>query len=171
MPSICMQAIYFTAMSRSLRSATDSVDGINRRLASMPMPRSAPMAARMSANFYRAGVALCDGARVRTRDRLPVLPRAVVHRRFCAVVLLIGMVLALAGDLVGSCLHEPRGHDTYPAAPQLMFAMLSVGLQPVDQFPAWLQPVVRNQPHSQFVSILRAIAGMPREPRRRRACR
>ena len=159
MPSICMQAICFAAMSGALRSATDSVDRINRRLASMPMPRSAPMAARMSANFYRAGVALCDGARVRTRDRLPVLPRAVVHRR-----VLRGRAVDRHGAGVGrrsggKGLHEPEATTHILLLPQLMFAMLSVGLQPVDQFPAWLQPVVRNQPHSQFVSILRAIAG------------
>ncbi|HNP57315.1 MAG TPA: ABC transporter permease [Gordonia sp. (in: high G+C Gram-positive bacteria)] len=159
MPSICMQAIYFAAMSGALRSATDSVDGINRRLASMPMPRSAPMAARMSANFYRAGVALATalvcGHVIGFRFYRGPLSIVV----FCAVVLLIGMVLALAGDLVGKVSTNPEATTHILLLPQLMFAMLSVGLQPVDQFPAWLQPVVRNQPHSQFVSILRAIAG------------
>ena len=43
--------------------------------------------------------------------------------------------------------------------PQLIFGLLSVGIQPAEQFPGWIQPIVRNQPISQFVYALRALAG------------
>jgi ABC-2 type transport system permease protein len=43
--------------------------------------------------------------------------------------------------------------------PQLIFGLLSVGIQPVELFPHWVQPIVRNQPISQFVYALRALAG------------
>ena len=43
--------------------------------------------------------------------------------------------------------------------PQLIFGLLSVGVQPVERFPEWIQPFVRNQPISQFVYALRALAG------------
>ena len=43
--------------------------------------------------------------------------------------------------------------------PQLIFGLLSVGIQPAEQFPEWIQPIVRNQPISQFVYALRALAG------------
>ena len=43
--------------------------------------------------------------------------------------------------------------------PQLIFGLLSVGIQPVELFPRWIQPIVRNQPISQFVYALRALAG------------
>jgi ABC-2 type transport system permease protein len=43
--------------------------------------------------------------------------------------------------------------------PQLFFGLLSVGLQPVERFPEWIRPFVRNQPVSQFVDALRALAG------------
>ena len=43
--------------------------------------------------------------------------------------------------------------------PQLILGWLSVGLQPVERFPEWIQPFVRNQPISQFVYALRALAG------------
>jgi ABC-2 type transport system permease protein len=32
-------------------------------------------------------------------------------------------------------------------------------VQPVEQFPHWIQPVIRNQPISQFVTALRTLAG------------
>jgi ABC-2 type transport system permease protein len=43
--------------------------------------------------------------------------------------------------------------------PQLIFGLLSVGVQPADQFPEWIQPIVRDQPISQWVNALRALAG------------
>ena len=43
--------------------------------------------------------------------------------------------------------------------PQLIFGLLSVGIQPAERFPDWIQPIVRNQPISQFVYALRALAG------------
>jgi ABC-2 type transport system permease protein len=43
--------------------------------------------------------------------------------------------------------------------PQLIFGLLSAGIQPAERFPHWIQPVVRNQPVSQFVYALRALAG------------
>jgi ABC-2 type transport system permease protein len=41
----------------------------------------------------------------------------------------------------------------------LILGLLSVGVQPAEQFPDWIQPIVRNQPISQFVIALRALAG------------
>ncbi len=43
--------------------------------------------------------------------------------------------------------------------PQLIFGLVSVGIQPAEQFPGWIQPIVRNQPVSQFIYAMRALAG------------
>ena len=43
--------------------------------------------------------------------------------------------------------------------PQLTLGLASVGLQPVERFPEWIQGFVRNQPLSQFVYGLQALAG------------
>jgi ABC-2 type transport system permease protein len=43
--------------------------------------------------------------------------------------------------------------------PQMILGMLSVGFQPAELFPKWIQSFVRNQPISQWVSALRALAG------------
>ena len=41
----------------------------------------------------------------------------------------------------------------------MIFGYLSVGIQPVQRFPEWIQPIVRNQPISQIVYALQALAG------------
>jgi len=43
--------------------------------------------------------------------------------------------------------------------PILTFGLLSVGLMPLRLFPLWVHPFVRNQPISQFVTAMRALAG------------
>ena len=78
---------------------------------------------------------------------------------FCALALLIGAALSLVGDLVGAANKNPEATLPIMLVPQVVFGLLSVGLQPVERFPEWIQPFVRNQPMSQFVYALRALAG------------
>jgi ABC-2 type transport system permease protein len=159
MPSICLQAVYFAAMSGALRSATDSVHGINRRLASMPVSPVAPMAARMSGNLYRCATALATAIVCGHVIGFRFYHGPVYIVAFCALVLIIGVTLSFIGDLVGRVSTNPEATTHILLLPELIWGILSVGIQPADQFPEWIQPVVRNQPHSQFVYSLRAFAG------------
>ena len=78
---------------------------------------------------------------------------------FCLLVLLIGVALSLLADLIGTRSTNPEATTPLLMGPQLIFGLLSVGIQPAEQFPEWIQPIVRNQPISQFVYALRALAG------------
>jgi ABC-2 type transport system permease protein len=158
-PLIVLQAIAFAAISAAFRAATDSVRGINRRFNSMPIAPLTPLAARMSASMYRCLVALV----------ISLICGHVIGFRFhgglahtvgfCVLALLIGAALSLLGDLIGAANENPEATMPIMMVPQLVFGLLSVGLQPVERFPEWIQPFVRNQPASQFVYALRALAG------------
>ena len=78
---------------------------------------------------------------------------------FCLLVLLIGATLSLLADLIGTRSKSPEATTPLLMGPQLIFGLLSVGIQPADRFPDWIQPIVRNQPISQWVYALRALAG------------
>ena len=78
---------------------------------------------------------------------------------FCLLVLLIGAALSFLGDLIGTATENPEATTHVMLLPQLIFGLLSVGVQPAERFPEWIQPFVRNQPISQFVYALRALAG------------
>ena len=159
MPLIALQTISFVAISASFRAATDAVKGINRRFGSMPIAPLTPLAARMSANMYRCLIGLT----------VAILCGHVIGFRFyrtteytvgfCLLVLLIGATLSLLGDLIGTASKNPEATTTLLALPHLILGLLSVGIQPAEQFPDWIQPIVRNQPVSQFVYALRALAG------------
>ena len=78
---------------------------------------------------------------------------------FCVLVLVFGAVLSFAADLLGTGSRNPEAMAPMLTLPPLIFGLLSVGVQPVEQFPHWVQPFVRNQPISQFIYSLRALGG------------
>lgn len=159
MPLITLQAVYYSGMSGGLRSAIDSVDGINRRFGAMPIRPLTPLAARMSANLYRSatalGTAIVLGHFIGFRFQRG-LGYAIA---FCVLAMLIGVVVTFVGDMAGSVSKSPEATSYLLLMPSLILIMLSVGIQPVELFPEWIQGFVRNQPFSQFVYALRALAG------------
>jgi ABC-2 type transport system permease protein len=159
MPLIVLNAISFAAVSAGFRSATDSVQGISRRFTVMPIRPLTPLASRMSASMYRCCIALAVsivcGYVIGFR-----FYGGVVHTvGFCVLALLIGAMLSLLSDLIGVATENPAATLPLMLLPQLVFGQLSVGLQPAERFPDWIEPFVRNQPISQFVYALRALAG------------
>lgn len=159
MPLITLQAIYFSGMSGGLRSAIDATGGINRRFGSMPMRPMTPLAARMSANIVRASTSLLTaivfGHLIGFEFRRG--PGYVVA--FCVLALLIGGMVTFVGDLAGAISKSPEATSYLLLMPSLILIMLSVGIQPVEVFPGWIQPFVRNQPFSQFIYALQTLAG------------
>lgn len=159
MPLIALQGISFAAVTGALRASTDSVKGVNRRFQSMPIAALTPLAARMSASVYRCVIgtaaALISGHVIGFR----------FYRDweytfgFCLLLLMIGVVLSFLADLLGTKSGNPEATTQWLMLPQLIFGLLSVGIQPAEHFPDWIQPLVRNQPISQFVYALRALAG------------
>lgn len=159
MPLIALQAITFASVSAAFRSATDSVAGVNWRFRAMPIAPLTPLAARMSASMYRCSIALVAslvcGHVIGFR-----FYGGVAHTvSFCVLVLLIGATLALLGDLIGAAFKNPEATLHLMMPPQLILGLLSVGLQPAERFPSWIRPFVRDQPTSQYVYALRALAG------------
>ena len=158
-PLIVLQAIFFAAVSAAFRSAIDALAGINRRFRAMPMARLTPLSARMTASMYRCVVALVVslvcGHIIGFRFHGPLWHTA----GFIGLALLIGAALALMGDLIGAATRNPEATAPLLLVPQVTLGLASVGLQPAERFPGWIQPFVRNQPLSQWLNALRALAG------------
>lgn len=159
MPLIGLQAIAFASVSAAFRSATDAVQGINRRFRAMPIAPLTPLAARMSASMYRCAIALAVSLACGHVIGFRFYGGLVHTVGFCALLLLIGVALSLLGDWIGAATENPEATMPMMLLPQLIFGLLSVGIQPVERFPEWIRGFVRNQPISQFVYALRALAG------------
>lgn len=158
-PLIVLQGISFASIMGAFRSATDTSKGITRRFGSMPIQPLVPLAARLTGSVYRCViglvVSLICGYVIGFRFHR-ALPYIIA---FCLLVLVIGMTLSLLGDLIGIAAKKPEATTPLLMGPQLVLGLLSVGVQPAEQFPDSIQPIVRNQPISQFVIALRALAG------------
>ncbi|WP_054811159.1 ABC transporter permease [Nocardia arizonensis] len=159
MPIVIMQAAAFTAIGAAFRSATDAVAGLDRRFGSMPIGPLVPVLARMSGNVFRLLIALTAalicGYVIGFRFHLDL-----AHTLgFLVFGLLIGIALTLGADVIGTASKSPEATTQALVLPPLIFGMLSTGLAPASQFPDWIEPFVRNQPISQWVIALRALAG------------
>lgn len=158
-PLIVMQAVAFASISTAFRAASDSVQGINRRFQSLPIGLLTPLAARITASVYRCViglvVALVCGHIIGFRFYRGPLDAAI----FCLLVLFIGLALALLGDTLGTKSRDPAATAQWLLLPQLIFGFLSVGVQPLQRFPEWIQPIVENQPVSRLIDAMRSLAG------------
>lgn len=158
-PLIVLQAIFFAAVSAAFRSAMDALAGINRRFRAMPMAALTPLAARMTASIYRCVIALVVSLICGHIIGFKFYGGWLHTIGFVALSLLIGAGLALMGDLIGAATRNPEATAPLLLVPQVTLGLASVGLQPVERFPKWIQPFVRDQPLSQQLNALRALAG------------
>lgn len=158
-PLITLQAIAFAAISSAFRAATDALHGVNRRFRSMPIAPLTPVLARVSASVYRCCVGLTVSLIAAHVIGFRFHRGALYIAGFCVLAIAIGVVLSFGADLIGTATRNPDAMLPLLTMPILIFGLLSVGLQPLKMFPHWIQPIVRNQPISQLVIGLRALAG------------
>lgn len=158
-PLVTLQAVAFAAIGSAFRAAVDSQLGINRRFAYMPIAPLTPVLARVSVALYRCavGLAVALGAGYAFGFRFHRGPLHIIG--FLVLVMVIGALLSFAADLAGTASRNPDAMLPLLTLPILIFGLLSVGLMPVKLFPRWIHAFVRNQPISQFVVSLRALAG------------
>lgn len=159
MPLIALVAVGFAGMSAAFRSATDSVQGIDRRFKAMPIAALTPLASRMSASVYRCCVALAVSLACGYVIGFRFYGGVAHTVGFCVLVLVVGAAMALLGDLIGVATKNPEATAPLMLPPLFVLGLLSVGLQPVERFPAWIRAFVRDQWTSQFIYALRALAG------------
>ncbi|WP_414686407.1 ABC transporter permease [Mycobacterium sp.] len=158
-PLIILQAVSFAAISSAFRAALDSQQGVNRRFRSMPMPPVTPVAARVSAGVYRCCIGLASSLVCGYVIGFRFHRGALYIIGFCLLAIVIGAVLSYAADLLGTATKNPDAMLPLLTLPCLTFGLLSVGLMPLRLFPLWIHPFVQDQPISQFVIALRALAG------------
>ena len=148
-PLIVLQAIAFASISTAFRAATDSVQGINRRFQSLPIPPTTPLVARITASVYRCViglvVALVCGYVIGFRFHRGALDVA----GFCLVALLTGLALAFMADTIGTNSRNPTGTAQWLLLPQLIFGFLSVNstAAPVSRVDPADRPQSAHLPH------------------------
>ena len=124
MPLIALQAVAFAAVSAALRSAMDSVQGINRRFKAMPIAPLVPLASRMSASMYRCVIALAVSLVCGHVIGFRFYGGVAQTLGFCLLMLLIGAALSLLGDLIGAANKNPEATMPILLVPQLVLGLV-----------------------------------------------
>lgn len=158
MPIIVLQSMAFTAISAAQIASKEATTGLTTRMQTMPVVASVPMLSRMTSGMVRSTISLIAavgfGYAIGFRFSAGI-GQAVL---FCATALTISLVLCLGADAIGSLSKSPEATAQALTLPQLILGMLSCGFVPLEGFPEWIQPFVRNQPISQFSIAMREMA-------------
>ncbi len=157
MPIIVLQSVNFAASSAAMRAAFDGEQGINTRFRVMPMSPVIPMLARTATNGVLLVISLvCAAVACLIIEWRPGGGLWGTAGLF-GLAFLIGALFSWAADGLGLVAGSPEATSQALALPTLILGMMSTGFVPLQQFPEWIQPFVRNQPISQFADSMRAL--------------
>ncbi len=157
-PIINLQALFFSGLGSALMLAKDIETGMMTRCRAMPIARVAAIAGLVLAYMVRALLAtavllvVAYGFGFRFQGTLlDAIGYLTLVIAFTATCITGYSVLALK-------LRNPTLVDAVAIIPYTPLLLLSNGFSPTENFPIWLQPIVRYQPVSVTCDALRALS-------------
>jgi ABC-2 type transport system permease protein len=158
-PIVVLQAMIFVAMSSADAVAADVQQGMITRFRTMPLGRLTPLAGRLGADLCRAVLALAAAVGTAAAFGFRFEAGAGAAVGFAVLAVAFALCLAVGCVALGLAVGNPEYTASAMLVPQLLLTMLSTGFTPVDGFPGWIRPFVRDQPVSQAADALRALSG------------
>ncbi len=157
-PVILVQAGLFAAIAATESAGADVRSGVRMRMASLPIPRIAPVLARMCWVVVRLLISAAAGVGIGHATGFRFAGSATDTVAFVVLVVAFGVAVSLLTDAVGTVVTGSAAVAGVLMIPQLILVMASTGLVPAQGFPGWAQPFVRQQPVSVLVDALRGLA-------------
>lgn len=157
-PIINLQALFFSGLGSAIMLAKDIETGMMERCRAMPISRVAVVAGLTLAYMVRALLATVV---------LLIVAYGLGFRFYGGAITALGY-LTLVVTFTGACimgysilalkLRSPTLVDAVAIIPYTPLLLLSNGFSPTENFPGWLQPIVRYQPVSVTCDALRALS-------------
>ncbi|MGD1867517.1 MAG: ABC transporter permease [Phormidesmis sp.] len=157
-PIINLQALFFSGLGSSLMFAKDIESGMMNRCRAMPISRVSTIAGLVAAYMVRALLAtlilllvayVIFGFRAES-NLLEWLGYLTLVVTFTATCITGYSILAIK-------LRRPDLVNAIAIIPYTPLLLLSNGFSPTENFPTWLQPIVRYQPVSVTCDALRSL--------------
>lgn len=156
-PIINLQALFFSGLGSAIMLAKDIETGMMQRCRAMPISRVAVIAALVMAYMVRALLATL----------FLLIVAHIFGFRFQGNLLHWLGYFTLVVTFTGTCitgysvlalkLRNPTLVDSVAIIPYTPLLLLSNGFSPTENFPTWLQPIVRYQPVSVTCDALRSL--------------
>ena len=157
LPIVNLQALYFAGLGSAIMLAKDIETGMMQRCRALPISRVAVVVGLVLAYTVRGLLAtmvllaIAFGLGFRFSGGLfGALGYLILVLTFTATCIMGYSVLALK-------LRSPTLVDAVAIIPYTPLVLMSNGFSPTENFPTWLQPVVRYQPVSVTCDALRSL--------------
>lgn len=157
-PMLVVQTTLYVGLYSATLMALDVRAGMLRRTRSMPVARTAPLLGRLAADLVCAATSMVVLVGVSMVFGFRFHGGILATIGFVLLGLLFAVVLCVAYMAIAATAADPRVAAQVLEIPQFLLVLLSTGYVPADSFPSWIQPVVRDQPLTQVIEALRALA-------------
>jgi ABC-2 type transport system permease protein len=156
-PLIAMVGAMSGSMVGGIGLMRERTDGLLSRLWVLPVHRASGLLSRLAADAVRivgtTAVIMCAGLVLGFRFRQGILASVAW--------LFIPATFGVAFTMVVITIALYAANTIMVEATEVVWGLLmffSSGFVPVDQYPRWLQPVVRNQPMSDAIEVMRGLS-------------
>ncbi len=157
-PLVILLSAMFGSLAAAIRLNTERSTGLLGRLATLPINRGADLSSRVVTELIRilvtTGILLGAGHAIGFRFTQGIGPALGI----------VGVALAFGGAFAVMVLALAVFFRTGAPVVPLMSLLTSLlmffnsGFAPADGYPGWLQPIVRNQPMTPAVDVMRNLA-------------
>jgi ABC transporter DrrB family efflux protein len=162
MPGIIAQTAAFATFGTAIALAQELKKGVIDRLRSMPMARSAVLAGRLVADTGRmlvtiliiVGVGYAVGFRF-SNGVVPAIAMVLLATVF-------GLAICCISAYTGLAIGDEESVQAFGLIWVFPLTFVSSAFVPVATMPGWLQAFAKNQPFTQMIDAMRALAlGIP----------
>jgi ABC-2 type transport system permease protein/oleandomycin transport system permease protein len=158
LPGVIGQTAAFTSFGTAISLAMELKTGVLDRLRAMPIARSAVLLGRLGADVVRLLVTLLIiigvGYAVGFRFRGGVLDAIAM----LALALLLGLVTCCLSAFIGLAIKDEESVQAFGLIWVFPLTFVSSAFVPVQSMPGWMQAFANNQPITQIVDAMRALA-------------
>ena len=156
-PIINLQALFFAGLGSAVMLAKDIETGMMERCRAMPISRVAVIAGLVLAYMVRALLATVILLLVAYGLGFRFQGGPVALLGYLTLVITFTATCITGYSILALKLRSPTLVDAVAIIPYTPLLLLSNGFSPTENFPAWLQPVVRYQPVSVTCDALRSL--------------
>ena len=157
-PIINLQALFFSGLGSAIMLAKDIETGMMERCRAMPISRVAVVAGLTLAYMVRALLATVVLIVVAYGLGFRFDGGAIAAAGYLTLVILFTGTCITGYSILALKLRSPTLVDAVAIIPYTPLLLLSNGFSPTENFPDWLQPIVRYQPVSVTCDALRALS-------------
>jgi ABC-2 type transport system permease protein len=157
LPIINLQALFFAGLGSAIMLAKDIESGMMERCRAMPISRVAVVAGLVLAYMVRGVLATAILFVVAYGLGFRFLGGAIAALGYATLVMIFTATCITGYSILALKLRSPTLVDAVAIIPYTPLLLLSNGFSPTENFPAWLQPMVRYQPVSVTCDALRSL--------------